>query len=161
VREPAEGLLAGVVRAPREDSAIDADAEAALERVIGATQALRRWRNEVGVSPGVTVAARLEADGYAELRPLLSRIARVDLREVGGDAVTSVAIPGGVLAILQGVDLAAHAQRRERERARLVAEIERLRAKLANDAFVANAPPAVVAAEREKLARLEAELDAL
>jgi valyl-tRNA synthetase len=161
VREPAEGLLAGVVRAPREDSAIDADAEAALERVIGATQALRRWRNEVGVSPGVTVAARLEADGYAELRPLLSRIARVDLREVGGDAVTSVAIPGGVLAILQGVDLAAHAQRRERERARLVAEIERLRAKLANDAFVANAPAAVVAAEREKLARLEAELDAL
>ena len=161
VREPAEGLLAGVVRAPREDSAIDADAEAALERVIGATQALRRWRNEVGVSPGVTVAARLEADGYAELRPLLSRIARVDLREGGGDAVTSVAIPGGVLAILEGVDLAAHAQRRERERARLVAEIERLRAKLANDAFVANAPPAVVAAEREKLARLEAELDAL
>ena len=161
VREPAEGLLAGVVRAPREDSAIDADAEAALERVIGATQALRRWRNEVRVSPGVTVAARLEADGYAELRPLLSRIARVDLREGGGDAVTSVAIPGGVLAILEGVDLAAHAQRRERERARLVAEIERLRAKLANDAFVANAPPAVVAAEREKLARLEAELDAL
>ena len=161
VREPAEGLLAGVVRAPREDSAIDADAEAALERVIGATQALRRWRNEVGVSPGVTVAARLEAEGYAELRPLLSRIARVDLREGGGDAVTSVAIPGGVLAILEGVDLAAHAQRRERERARLVAEIERLRAKLANDAFVANAPPAVVAAEREKLARLEAELDAL
>jgi valyl-tRNA synthetase len=42
-----------------------------------------------------------------------------------------------------------------------VAEIERLRAKLANDAFVANAPGAVVAAEREKLARLEAELDAL
>jgi valyl-tRNA synthetase len=161
VREPAEGLLAGVVRAPREDSAIDADAEAALERVIGATQALRRWRNEVGVSPGVTVAARLEADGYSELRPLLSRIARVDLREGGGDAVTSVAIPGGVLAILEGVDLAAHAQRRERERARLVAEIERLRAKLANDAFVANAPPVVVAAEREKLARLEAELDAL
>jgi valyl-tRNA synthetase len=161
VREPAEGLLAGAVRAPREASALDADAEAALERVIGATQAVRRWRNEVGVSPGVTVAARLEADGYAELEPLLSRIARLDLREGGGDAVTSVTIPGGVLAILEGVDLAAHAQRQERERARLVAEIERLRAKLANDAFVANAPGAVVAAEREKLARLEAELDAL
>jgi len=161
VRQPAEGLLAGVIRPPREHSAIDADAEAALERVIGATQALRRWRSEVGVSPGLTVAARLEADGYAELRPLLSRIARLDLREGGGDAVTSVAIPGGALAILEGVDLAAHAQRRERERERLAGEIERLRGKLANDAFVANAPPAVVAAEREKLARLEAELDAL
>jgi valyl-tRNA synthetase len=161
VREPAEGLLAGVVRAPRAHSAIDDDAEAALERVIGATQALRRWRNEVGVSPGVAVAARLEADGYAELRPLLSRIARLELREDGGAAVTTVAIPGGVLAILEGVDLAAHAERRERERDRLVAEIERLRGKLANAAFVANAPQAVVAAEREKLARLEAELEAL
>ena len=161
VREPAEGLLAGVVRAPRAYSAIDDDAEAALERVIGATQALRRWRNEVGVSPGVAVAARLEADGYGELRPLLSRIARLDLREDGGAAVTTVAIPGGVLAILEGVDLAAHAERRERERDRLAAEIERLRGKLANAAFVANAPEAVVAAEREKLARLEAELEAL
>ena len=132
-----------------------------MERVIGASQALRRWRNEVGVSPGVTVAARLEGDGYSELRPLLSRIARLDLREDGGDAVTTVAIPGGVLAILEGVDLAAHAERRERERDRLVSEIERLRGKLANDAFVANAPEAVVAADREKLARLEAELEAL
>ena len=161
VREPAEGLLAGVVRAPRAHSAIDDNAEAALDRVIGATQALRRWRNEVGVSPGVAVAARLEADGYSHLRPLLSRIARLDLREDGGAAVTTVAIPGGVLAILEGVDLAAHAERRERERDRLVAEIERLRGKLANAAFVANAPEAVVAAEREKLARLEAELEAL
>ena len=161
VREPAEGLLAGVVRAPRAHSAIDDNAEAALDRVIGATQALRRWRNEVGVSPGVAVAARLEADGYTDLRPLLSRIARLDLREDGGAAVTTVAIPGGVLAILEGVDLAAHAERRERERDRLVAEIERLRGKLANAAFVANAPEAVVAAEREKLARLEAELEAL
>jgi valyl-tRNA synthetase len=161
VREPAEGLLAGVVRAPRAHSAIDDNAEAALERVIGATQALRRWRNEVGVSPGVAVAARLEADGYTDLRPLLSRIARLDLREDGGAAVTTVAIPGGVLAILEGVDLAAHAERRERERDRLVAEIERLRGKLANAAFVANAPEAVVAAERAKLARLEAELEAL
>jgi valyl-tRNA synthetase len=36
-----------------------------------------------------------------------------------------------------------------------------VRGKLANDAFVANAPPAVVAAERAKLAALEAELEAL
>ena len=146
---------------PSDGSAVDDDAEAALERVIAATQAVRSWRNEVGVLPGVTVAARLEADGYAELAPLLSRIARLDLRAGSDASVASVAIPGGVLAILEGVDLAAQEERRARERARLVAEIERLRGKLANDAFVANAPAAVVAAEREKLARLEAELDAL
>jgi valyl-tRNA synthetase len=72
-----------------------------------------------------------------------------------------VAIPGGWLAILDGVDLSAQEDRRARERAKLEAEIERVAAKLANPAFVANAPAAVVAAEREKLSRLQAELDAL
>jgi valyl-tRNA synthetase len=161
VREPDEDLLAGAVRAAPGGAVVDEDAEAALERVIAATQAVRSWRNEVGVLPGVTIAARLEADGYAELAPLLARIARLELRGGSDAAVAGVAIPGGVLAILEGVDLAAHTERRARERARLVAEVERVRAKLANDAFVANAPAAVVASEREKLARLEAELDAL
>jgi valyl-tRNA synthetase len=72
-----------------------------------------------------------------------------------------VPIPGGALRILDGVDLAAHAERLARERAKLVAEIERLRSKLSNDAFVANAPAELVASEREKLASLEAELEAL
>jgi valyl-tRNA synthetase len=49
----------------------------------------------------------------------------------------------------------------EAERARLRAEIERAEKMLANDNFVANAPPKVVEAEREKLARYRRELDAL
>ena len=40
-------------------------------------------------------------------------------------------------------------------------EIKRARAKLANEAFVDRAPAAVVQGEREKLARLTAELGAL
>jgi valyl-tRNA synthetase len=175
VREPGEGLLAGLVRVPSDGSAIDPDAEAALERVIGATQEIRRWRDELGVKQGATVTASLDAQGYEELGALLSRIARLELRDpplragppstgAGGDeraAVASVPIPGGALRILDGVDLAAHAERLARERAKLVAEIERLRSKLSNDAFVANAPAELVASEREKLARLEAELEAL
>jgi valyl-tRNA synthetase len=159
VREPGEGLLAGVVRAPGERTAIDPAAEAALERVIAATQAIRSWREEVGIKPGVPLAARLDADGYDGLEPLLARIARLELR--GGDgaaAAASVPIPGGAAAILDGVDLSAHAERLARERARLRSEIDRLRDKLANAAFVANAPPALVAAQREKLAGLEQEL---
>jgi valyl-tRNA synthetase len=72
-----------------------------------------------------------------------------------------VTIPGGVLGILDGVDLSAHAERIAREIARLERELERLRAKLANAAFVANAPAELVAAEREKLGRLRAERGAL
>jgi valyl-tRNA synthetase len=93
--------------------------------------------------------------------PLLTRIARVELRDGSEAALATVAIPGGRLAILDGVDLAAQEVRRGRERAKLESEIERVEAKLANPAFVANAPAAVVAAEREKLARLQAELDSL
>jgi len=177
VREPDEGLLAGVARTPADASAIDPLAEAQIERVIGATQAIRSWRDEVGVKPGTTLAARLDADGYDDLAPLLARIARLELREGGvgcdgavgddggagtdGAGVASVPIPGGALAILEGVDLSAHAERIDRERRRLDREIERLEGKLANDAFVANAPAELVAAEREKLAGLRAEREAL
>ena len=161
VREPGEGLLAGTLRTPADERTIDDGAEAALRWVIGATQALRRWRDEVGVAPGATLAARLDVNGRAELAPLLARIARLELRADRAAGVATVAIPEGTLTILEGVDTAAHDERRERERAKLDAEIARVRAKLANAAFVANAPPAVVAAERAKLARTEQEREAL
>jgi valyl-tRNA synthetase len=47
------------------------------------------------------------------------------------------------------------------ERARVEKEIERAERMLANEKFVANAAPAAVAAEREKLAQYVAERDAL
>jgi len=47
------------------------------------------------------------------------------------------------------------------ERARLRAEVARAEKMLANDRFVQNAPPEVVAAEREKLERYRRELDAI
>ena len=159
VREEGEGLLAGTVREPLPADTRDAQAEQALERVIAATAAVRRWRNEVGAAPGATLAARLDADGYDE--ELLARIARLELGGDGGEGLASIAVPGGSIAILGGVDLAAHEQRLERERTRLDGEIARAVAKLANEAFVANAPEAVVAAEREKLERLRREREAL
>jgi valyl-tRNA synthetase len=47
------------------------------------------------------------------------------------------------------------------ERARLRGEIERAERMLANERFVAKAPPEVVEAEREKLERYRRELDAI
>ncbi|MBV9310265.1 MAG: hypothetical protein JOZ73_05510, partial [Solirubrobacterales bacterium] len=46
-------------------------------------------------------------------------------------------------------------------RAKLEQEIQRARAKLENEGFVNKAPEEVVNGEREKLARLQAELESL
>jgi valyl-tRNA synthetase len=59
------------------------------------------------------------------------------------------------------VDLGAAERRLEARRAELRGEIERAERKLANEGFVAKAPPQVVDAERDKLARFRAELEEL
>ena len=77
--------------------------------------------------------------------------------------MASVGVPGGTVEVLagEGVDLGAHADRLEKRRTDLRAEIEGVRRKLANPAFVAKAPQAVVDGVRERLAGLESELEAL
>ena len=61
----------------------------------------------------------------------------------------------------EGLDLDAAQRKREQRSAKLQDEIARAERKLDNAGFVAKAPEAVVVAEREKLARLRAELEAL
>jgi valyl-tRNA synthetase len=162
LREDGEGLLAGFVRQPLADETIDEDAERTLEWVIAATQAVRRWRDDFSVAQGVPLAARLDHPQFAaQGGPLLARMARLELRDAAGEGAATIAVEGGTVTILEGVDLAAHEARRGREREKLDAEIARVRAKLANPAFVAKAPPAVVDAEREKLAELERRRESL
>jgi valyl-tRNA synthetase len=67
-----------------------------------------------------------------------------------------------VLIPLAGlIDLGAEKQRLEREAARIEAEIAKCNAKLGNANFVANAPPAVVEQERQRLAEFGATLESL
>jgi valyl-tRNA synthetase len=109
------------------------------------------------------VVARIEADGYDEIAPLVARAARLELRDRGsngGEPQATVAVPGGVIAILEGIDPEAQAGRAEKRREVLRAEIARAQGKLGNAAFVANAPPEVVERERQKLRALEEELEA-
>jgi valyl-tRNA synthetase len=77
--------------------------------------------------------------------------------------VASVPVPGGSVAILasDAVDTEAEARRTAEQRKRLEGEIARAEGRLANRGFVDKAPAQVVDAEREKLARLQAELEAL
>ncbi len=155
-------LMAGPWPTPDSDL-VDEAAEAELARAIAAVQELRAWRDRVGAKPGASLEARLEAEGYDRTADAVARLARVTWTENGTAPAATVPIPGGNVAILasDAVDTEAEAKRAAAERTRLKAEIERAQRKLGNEAFVAKAKAEVVQAERDKLARLQSELDSL
>jgi valyl-tRNA synthetase len=74
--------------------------------------------------------------------------------------VATVTVPGGAVQMLpsDALDLEAAERRLAERRTQLESEIRRAEGKLANEGFVAKAPAAVVAAERDKLERLRREL---
>jgi valyl-tRNA synthetase len=160
----AEGLLAGRQAQPHDATARDEGAEQAIGAAIEAVQALRGWRDGVGAPAGARIPARLEASGYEQTGEHVARLARLDLDGGDADAATAatIAIPGGTIRILasDAVDLGAAERRIADRRATLQEEVARCEAKLANAGFVAKAPPPVVEAERDKLARLREELEA-
>jgi valyl-tRNA synthetase len=156
-----DGLLAAGI--PSEAAPVDESAEASLGRMIEAVQALRAWRDFAEVKVAATLPARLAAEGYEETQAHLARLARLAFSPDGGDPAASVPIPGGVIELLPtpDIDLGAAERKRSARRAAVEQEIERAERKLANQGFVAKAPPEVVAAEREKLDALRHELEAL
>jgi valyl-tRNA synthetase len=141
---------------------IDDEAEAEIGEAIELTRSLRRWRELAGVSPGTTLSARAAGDGA--VHPLVARLVRLELGaadEVDADATAVATV--GVIEILasESLDPNAVSGRLDELRDRLRSEVERAEGKLANQGFVANAPPEVVEAEREKLERYRSELDEL
>ena len=161
----AEGLLAAGRLPEPDDTLRDPAAEAAMGRAIAAIGGLRTWRDSVGVKAGAIVPGVLRATGYEETAARVAALARFDLRsdDNGSEPVATIAIPGGAVAVLasDAVDLGAADRKLAQQRETLAKEIERAAKKLSNEGFVAKAPAAVVAAERDKLERLRAELDAL
>jgi valyl-tRNA synthetase len=155
-----EGLLAAHVARDAGERHRDPDAERDISRVIATVQAVRSWRDAGGVKPGAFLAARI--DGLDGLVPLVARLARLTpVEDREREPVAVIPVTGCQVELLEGVDPAEAAAKIEAARQFLQAEIKRAEAKLANEGFVAKAPEAVVAAEREKLARLRAELEAL
>src|SRR3954452_19979028 len=156
----ADGLLADARRTAPDEALRDAEAEDEIDRVILTVQSVRSWRDAGGVRPGEGLQARPR--GLEVLEPLVCRLARLEVAaDPAATPVATIPVLGGQVELLTGVDPEEAARKVEAERERLRGEIARAEGKLSNDGFVAKAPEKVVAAERAKLERLRAELDAL
>jgi valyl-tRNA synthetase len=151
----------------------DADAEADQEIawLKNVLQGIRRIRSELNLAPGLPLAVEFQGGGQSDrdrqerFADLLSGLGRVSSCQwVSPDADRSksaVALVGDlrVMIPLEGlVDVATESARIRKLLEKEKQDLERSRAKMGNSRFVNNAPEAVVAQERERLARHEARL---
>ena len=146
-----------------------ADAAADMERVIAVIRAIRTRRNEMNVPPSrkakVYLATKYEKS-FAGTEAFFARLASASSLEVAAEFDGSVIsgdnavqiVTDSATVFLPLSDIIDY----EKEKARLAAELEKLdgeitraKAKLANESFVSRAPAAVVAGERDKLAKYE------
>ncbi|HEY7902219.1 MAG TPA: valine--tRNA ligase [Casimicrobiaceae bacterium] len=144
---------------PRADvSRIDAAAHARMATLKALVDACRALRSEMDLSPATKVPLVATGDRaqLAEFTPYIVALARltgVDIVDELPATDAPVEIVGDFRLMLRiDVDPAAERERLGREKSRLDGEIGKATAKLANESFVARAPAAVVAQERERLA---------
>jgi valyl-tRNA synthetase len=145
---------------PRPEPAhLDAEAEERMRAAIELTRGIRRWRDLVGVAAGTVLPARVAGGAELASPELVARMARLSLDGAGGEALVTI----GALEILGSEEVDAEEVRRriEGRREELRAEVARGESKLANEGFVAKAPPEVVEAERRKLEAYRTELEEL
>jgi valyl-tRNA synthetase len=144
---------------PEADEALfDVAAERDVEGGIALTRRLRAWRDLVEVPVASTLLARVDG---VEPQEFVGRLSRFEFAAGGEDGAPVAAV--GPVKVLDSdeIDAGAVAERLDKRREELRAEVERGERKLANEGFVAKAPAEVVEEERGKLERYRAELDDL
>jgi valyl-tRNA synthetase len=157
----------------------DFPADAAAARQVAALKAvvlgIRQIRGELDVPHSRTapVYVRSDREGDAEaIAALAGTIARVGNLESVRVVASEADLPPCAIAIIDGRtvlapfarlvdDVSAEIARLEKRRAKAGQERDRCAAKLGNANFVGNAPPEVVAQERERLAEYERQVEQL
>ena len=159
------GAPSSVMIAPwpvAEPSRLDPEAVRKMDRVMAVIRAIRNIRSEVRIptnaSPTVLVKIGQEEDAslLASAETYLRQLARAREVRVGRTLKrprrSAVAVTAGmeIYIPLEGlIDIAAEAQRVDRELQKVAHELERVNRKLSNRDFLARAPSEVVAKERE------------
>ncbi|BCD92516.1 valine--tRNA ligase [Francisella halioticida] len=126
---------------------------------------LRNMRSEVGIKPSLGISlivkdvAEQDKEYLSQTEGFIKALARVNNIEFNDNQPTSLSqiIEGLELNIpLEGlVDIEAEKARLDKELDKLKGEVARVQKKLSNERFVSNAPEAVVAAEKCKLAKYQ------
>ena len=152
---------------------IDPQAIAYVAKLKLLVDACRNLRGEMGVSPAtrlplfVVAGQNTEATFLRQSAPVLQALAKLsEVRVFDDEAAWAAAAPAAPVAVVgdariclhMEVDVAAEKLRLGKEATRLEGEISKAAAKLSNQAFVAKAPPPVIAQERKRVADFVATL---
>ncbi len=155
---------------------IDPQAMAHMGKLKAWVDACRNLRGEMNVSPATrlplyVLSTTAEETAFIESSAgVLQALAKLNEVKVFSDAdawaaaaqASPVAVVGeSRICLHMTVDVAAEKLRIGKEIARIEGEVTKAKGKLSNEAFVAKAPPAVIAQERQRLADFGATLDKL
>ncbi len=155
--------------AAKVDEAVLADQEWVKQFIIS----IRNIRAEMKVAPSVPLTVLLKADAVDAARAnanegtlkSLAKLESITVLAAGEAAPVSVTKLIGATELLIPmaglIDKEAELARLEKEVAKLTQECGRIEGKLGNEGFVAKAPEAVLAKEREKLADYQVQLTKL
>ena len=147
-----------------ESSYVDSEAAVEMDWVVRLISLVRGVRAEMRVPPGAKIPLLLRnasetsmarLDAHRDLIASLARLSSVEVLtgDVPKGAVEDVLDEATiVLPIAGAIDVEAERARLDKEIVRLDGEITRFDRKLANEKFVAKAPPEVVETERERRA---------
>jgi valyl-tRNA synthetase len=148
---------------------IDEAAEAQVAKLKGLVDACRTLRGELNVSPATRLPLYVVGDAdfmraHAAVLQGLAKLSEVQVFDneaswAAAAQAAPVAVVGEArLCLFMAIDVAAETARLTKEATRLEGEIAKASAKLANEAFVAKAPAAVLEQERKRVADFGATL---
>ncbi|MBB1485282.1 valine--tRNA ligase [Oceanospirillum sediminis] len=148
---------------------IDEAAESDIEWLKQVIISIRNIRGEMNIAPGKELPVLIQNGSDEDFRRLkenyvaltkLAKLSEITWLEEGEEAPMSATKLVGKMEVLVPmaglIDKDAELARLKKEMDKLQKEVSRVSGKLGNEKFVASAPEAVVAKEREKLANAEA-----
>ncbi|AKJ68597.1 valyl-tRNA synthase [Pandoraea thiooxydans] len=152
-----------------EPGKIDEADEAWMQQLKAAVDACRNLRGEMGLSPAQRVPLLAAGDTafLNSIAPYLQTLAKLsEVQVLADDSALDAQAPGAPVAIVGSnrlalkveIDVGAERARLGKEIKRLSDEVAKCQGKLGNESFVAKAPEAVIALERQRLQDFEATL---